>query len=170
LPKGRKAEGEGAMGKLSSTVIIKIGVVTGDIFDTVERYKRLFALKTEPIIHVPDPANPKPAAAGAYKHYKGKAYNILLKSAHIELDPIYLEILEPFDDTPSPWLDHLKKYGPGVCFISFYVEGFRHEIDLMEGEGYRQIFEEEKGYERYAYFDTLEKLGLTIELKERGEK
>lgn len=157
------------MEKLSSNTIVKIGIVTNDIADTVGRYQKLFQLKEEPVINVPDPANPKPAAPGAYKRYQGKNYQIMLKSAHIDLEPIYLEILEPFDDTPSPWLDHLKKYGTSVCFLSFYVEGFRHEIDLMESQGYRQIFEEEKGFERYAYFDTLEKLGLTIELKEQGE-
>ena len=158
------------MDKLSSSTIVKIGIVTNDIFDTVERYKRLFHLKEDPVISVPDPEHPKPAAPGAYKRYKGQDYKIMLKCAHVDLDPIYLEILEPFDETPSPWLDHLKKYGTSICFISFYVDGFQHEIDLMEKEGYPKVFEEEKGFERYAYFDTLEKLGLTIELKERGEK
>ena len=157
------------MDKLSTSTIVKIGVVTDNIVDVVERYSRLFNLAEAPVVNVPDPANPKPAAQGAYKRYKGKEYKILLKYAHIKLEPIYLEILEPFDDTPSPWLDHLKKYGTSICFVSFYVEGFRHEIDLMGREGYAQTFEEEKGHERYAYFDTLEKLGLTIELKERGE-
>ncbi len=158
------------MDKLSSNIVVKIGIVTDDIAAVVERYQKLFNLKAEPQINVPDPSYPKPAAPGTYKRYKGQEYKIMLKSAHIELDPIYLEILEPFDETPSPWLDHLKKFGTSICFLSFYVEGFQHEIDLMEQQGYKQIFEEEKGFERYAYFDTLEKLGLTIELKEQGEK
>lgn len=157
------------MDKLSSSTVVKIGIVTADIADVVARYQRLFELKAPPAINVPDPAKPKPAVEGAYKRYKGKEYKILLKSAHIDLDPIYLEILEPFDNTPSPWLDHLNKFGTSICFLSFYVNGFRHEVDLMEKEGYAQIFEEEKGPERYAYFDTLEKLGVTIELKEVGE-
>ncbi len=157
------------MDKLSTSTVVKIGIVTNDINDVVARYQRLFNLKEPPVIHVPDPANPKPAVPGAYKRYKGQEYKILLKSAHIELEPVYLEILEPFDDTPSPWLEHLKRFGTSICFVSFYVQGFRHEIDLMEKEGYPLLFEEEKGPERYAYFDTLEKLGVTIELKERGE-
>lgn len=155
------------MEKLSTSTVVKIGIVTKDINDVVNRYKRLFNLKSEPVVNVPDPANPKPVAEGAYKRYKGEENQILLKWAHIDLEPIYLEILEPFDDTPSPWLDHLNKFGTSICFISFYVEGFRNEIDLMEKEEYAQLFEEEKGHERYAYFDTLEKLGVTIELKER---
>lgn len=34
---------------------------------------------------------------------------------------------------------------------------------------YPLFFEEEKGPERYAYFETLEKLGIMIELKERDQ-
>ena len=153
------------MDKLSTSNIIKIGIVTNDVADTAARYSRLFNLKKEPAVNTPDPNKPK--VPGTYKRYKGKEYNPLLKWAIVELDPIYLEVIEPFDDTPSPWLDHLKRFGTSICFISFIVQGFRHEIDLMEKEGYKLNFEEEKGHERYAYFDTLEKLGLTIELKER---
>jgi len=158
------------MEKLNSSTIVKLGIVTDDIEDTVARYARLFNLKKEPVIHVPDPNAPVTKVPGTYKRYHGEEYTIRLKSALIELEPIYLEILEPYDDTPSPWLDHLRKFGTSVCFMSFYVNGFRHEIDLMGKEGYPVLFEEEKGYERYAYFETLEKLGIMIEFKEQGEK
>lgn len=156
------------MDKLSSSAVVKIGIVTSDIVDVVERYKRIFSLKSEPVINVPQP-DAGPAPANAYKRYKGKAFNGQLKSALIELEPVYLEVLEPVGDAPSPWRDHLEKYGTSVCFVTFYVQGFRHEIDLLDKEGYAVVFEEEKGHERYAYFDTLDKLGLTIELKERDE-
>ena len=45
-------------------------------------------------------------------------------------------MLEPYDDTPSPWKEHLDKFGNSVCFFSFYINGFRQEIDLMEKQGY----------------------------------
>lgn len=152
------------MGKLSSTTIVKIGVVARNLEDVAKRYGELFNVET-PEVHYPDP-NRVPAP-GAYKRYKGKDYKIALKYAHVNLDPIYIELLEPWDDTPSPWLDHLKKFGNSICFISFYIDGFRQEIDLMESQGYPLTFEEEKGHERYAYFNTLDKLGINVELKER---
>jgi hypothetical protein len=37
----------------------------------------------------------------------------------------------------------------------------------MEKKGFPLIFEEEKGFERYARFDTLKALGFTFEMKER---
>ena len=54
-----------------------------------------------------------------------------------------------------------------VCFISLYIEGFEQHIDLMGRKGFSLVFEEEKGFERYAYFDTLKALGFTLEMKER---
>lgn len=152
------------MEKLASKKIVKIGIVVHDIEEVAKRYANLFDIPT-PEVRYPDPHRIPPK--GAYKRYKGKDYQVLLKCTHIDLDPIYLEILEPYDHTPSPWLDHLEKFGPSVCFLSFYINGFRQQIDLMEQQGYAQIFEEEKGPERYAYFDTLQALGITLELKER---
>ncbi len=153
------------MEKLSSKTVVKIGIVCHDVEDAVARFARLFPLDTPPHINPFDPNKIIPP--GAYKRFRGKEYNIRLRTARVEMDPIYFEFAQPVDDTPSPWLEHLNKFGNSVCFVSFYVNGFRHEIDLMEKEGYPLIFEEEKGTERYAYFDTLEKLGIMVELKER---
>lgn len=152
------------MDKLDSSEVIKIGIVCRDIEDTAARYAELFDVEVPPVRY-PDPARVRPE--GAYMHYKGENRRIMLKATHVNLSPIYLELIEPADDTPSPWLDHLNRFGTSICFLSFYIHGFRRDIDFMEEHGYREIFEEEKGPERYAYFDTLEKLGVMLELKER---
>jgi hypothetical protein len=152
------------MDRIDNKRIVKIGIVVHDIESVAKRYGALFSIE-EPVVRMPDPD--KKAAEGAYKLYHGENRRILLKSCLVDLDPVYLEIVEPFDDTPSPWRDYLDKFGPGVCFLSFYVDGFAFHQDLMEKGGYPLSFIEEKGFERYAYFDTQDKLGVTIELKER---
>lgn len=154
--------------KLNSTKIVKIGIVVKDIEEAAKRYNELFELKEEAVVRYPDPL--KKPLEGAYKKLRGEEVAPKLKSCIVNLDPVYLEIVEPFDDTPSPWLEYLTNYGPGVCFISFYVDGFEHQIDLMEQGGYPMTFVEEKMFERYAYFETQEKLGVTIELKERQSR
>lgn len=40
----------------------------------------------------------------------------------------------------------------------------------MEKGGYPATFIEDKIFERYAYFDTQEKIGVTIEMKERQDR
>ena len=150
--------------KLDTSEVIKIGIVCRDIEDTARRYGELFDVEVPPVRY-PDPNRKKPE--GAYMCYQGINRQIRLKATHVNLTPIYLELIEPADDTPSPWLDHLNKFGTSICFLSFYIHGFRKDIDFMEAHGYQKIFEEEKGPERYAYFDTLETLGVMLELKER---
>ena len=54
--------------------------------------------------------------------------------------------------------------------ISFYINGFEQQIDFMEKGGYPATFIEDKIFERYAYFDTQEKIGVTIEMKERQDR
>ena len=154
------------MEKLGSSEVIKLGIVCSDIEDTARRYAQLFDAEV-PAVRYPDPNRVIPD--NAYQEYKGVRRRIRLKATHVNLKPIYLELLEPADDTPSPWLDHLKKHGTSVCFLSFYINGFRKEISFMEALGYKKVFEEEKGPERYAYFDTVDTLGILLELKERGE-
>lgn len=153
------------MEKINSNKIVKLGIVVDNIEAVAKRYNELFHLKEKAVVRYPDPnkaKNPK-----AYKKYLGQKVDAKLKSCIVNLHPIYLEIVEPFDETPSPWLDYLKRHGSGVCFLSFYVDGFKEQIDFMEKGGYPLSFVEEKGFERYAYFNTQDKIGMTIELKEQ---
>ena len=149
--------------KLASNHIIKIGIVCEDVEATAKRYQEIFETQA------PEPsAAPAPSTCERYKEYKGVRYdNVPLKVTNIYVKPIWFELIQPADDTPSPWKDHLDKYGTSVCFTSVYIEGFEQQIDLMADKGYPVLFQEEKGFERYAYFDTMEKLGLLLEIKER---
>lgn len=156
------------MDKIGTSRIIKIGIVTSDLEKTAAALEGLF--NTLPAY---DSDKPKADAADygpedKYRLYKGqKADDIHMRTKAIYLEPVYFELVQPIGDAGSPWHDHLKKYGTSVCFISFYIEGFKQHIDFMNKQGYPLLFEEEKGFERYAYFDTMEKLGFTLEMKER---
>ncbi|MCI8711362.1 MAG: bleomycin resistance protein [Ruminococcus sp.] len=145
--------------------IVKIGIVVDDIEEAAKHYNAIFDLKEEAVVRYPDPD--RRPVAGAYKKMRGETVNPKLKSLIVNLEPIYLEVLEPADDEPSPWREYLEKHGPGVCFISFYIDGFEEQVDLMEKGGYPMSFVEEKMFERYAYFETQGKLGVTVEFKER---
>ena len=158
------------MDKIGNKQIIKIGLVVRDIEAVAERYAALFQIE-KPAVRIPAPGRPTAEGtvpvSGTYKLYHGENRQILLKSCIVDMEPVYLEIVEPYDDTPSPWLDFLEKHGPGVCFLSFYIKDFAFHQNLMEQGGYPLSFVEEKGYERYGYFDTADKLGVMIELKEQ---
>lgn len=156
------------MEKISSNRIIKVGIVTGNADKTYEAFTTLF--KTLP------PYDSDKAPEGDFDHLKYKRYqdqpadNTPLKVRCVYLEPIYFEIVEPLGEAKSPWHDHLKQFGTSVCFIALYINGFQQHIDLMGKQGFPLVFEEEKGFERYAYFDTMKTLGFMLEMKERIPK
>jgi hypothetical protein len=67
-------------------------------------------------------------------------------------------------------MEFKRRHGQGVHYMAFDVEGFEDHIDLMERNKMKLIQKTEKGPERYAYFDTVPKLGITVEFKEIGQK
>lgn len=156
------------MDKISTNRIVKIGIVSSDAEATAKALTDLFEPAAPYDSHEPPQV---PYSSERYQLYKGQpASGIQMKVRLVYLEPVYFEIVQPIGDASSPWHDHFKKYGTSVCFISFYIEGFKQHIDFMNKQGFPLIFEEEKGFERYAYFDTLSRLGFTLEMKERVPK
>ena len=156
------------MDKISSNRIVKIGIVTENAEETARRLTDLFAPVEPYDSHEP----PKERySQEKWQLYKGEPVSgIQMKTRLVYLEPVYFEIVQPVGEAKSPWHDHLKKYGTSVCFISFYIEGFEQHLDFMGKQGFPVIFKEEKGFERYAYFDTMQALGFTLEMKERIPK
>jgi hypothetical protein len=155
--------------KLGSSVIIKIGIVTHDAEATAAGFAAIFAPGPVPASQA---AEHPPFTITPYKKYLGEpADEIKLKVINFYTENFWFEIVEAPQGTPSPWSDFLAKHGTSVCFTSIHIEdGFDHDIKVMEDAGFPLIFVEDKGYERYAYFDTADTLGLLIEVKERLAK
>jgi len=152
--------------KLASNRVVKIGIVCKDVDETAAHFEKIFETLPPPAADAA-PTSDKPLVE-KYREYNGVTPEpIHMKVKNIYLDPIYFELIQPIGDVASPWHDHLKKFGTSVCFFSLYVQGFEQQIDLLGQKGFPLVFKEEKGFERYAYFDTLEKLGITLEIKER---
>ena len=156
------------MDKLGSSEIVKIGIVVDDIEKAAEKFREIFPLDQELTVRRPNPD--QAVQEGRYQNFRGQPVRAKLKSLLVPLEPVYLEVLEPCGDDPSPWKEFLDKNGPGVCFISFYIDGFEQTLQFRENHQMPPVFIEEKGFERYAYFDTLAELGVTLEVKERKQR
>ena len=158
------------MGKLSNSHIVKIGIVTADVEKTAAGFRAVF------------PEGPAPASQTGehptftvepYKEYRGQrlAEGVSLKVANVYTENFWFEIIQPVGDTPNPWQDFLDAHGTSVCWTSIHVDqGFEEESAALEELGFPRIWVEDKGYERYAYFDTTDVLGLLVEVKERLPK
>jgi catechol 2,3-dioxygenase-like lactoylglutathione lyase family enzyme len=154
------------MKHLTTRNIVKIGVVVRDIEEAARTYADLFGLEM-PQIKVPDfdPGDTETAD----NWFRGEYRKTACKTAVIPLEPVYIELIEPLPH-PSPWTEFQDRHGQGVHYLAFYVDGFEEHVALLKQKGFPLVQKTEKGHERYAYFETESRLGVTVELKEKGSK
>ncbi len=158
---------------IGSSRIIKFGIVTTDADKTAAAFRAVFE-------EGPVPESQWPVSADADKHvpftvtprkqYKGTPDpRTPMKVVNFYTQNFWFEIVQPLPGgDPNPWSDHLAKHGTSVCFMSIHIpDGLDHDIQVMEGLGFPLTFFEDKGYERYTYYDTTDTLGLLLEIKER---
>lgn len=157
---------------IGSSRIIKIGIVTEDVEKTTAAFRAIFPegavpesqwrVSADPDVHVPYTVTP----SKAYKGQQNPHTPMLVKNFYTE--NFWFEIVQPLPGDASPWSDHLAKHGTSVCFMSVHIpDGLDHDVALMDRLGFPMTFMEEKGYERYTYYDTADTLGLLLEIKER---
>lgn len=156
--------------QLSNGHIVKIGIVTADVEETAAHFRRIFPEGPAPSSQTEE--HP-PSTVEPYVEYRGERLEggVPLKVVNVYTENFWFELIEPLGDAPSPWRDHLTKHGTSVCFTSIHVDsGFDDELTALGDNGYPVVWLEEKGYERYAYVDTTDVLGLLVEVKERAPR
>ena len=90
-----------------------------------------------------------------------------MKVKSVLSENFWFEIIQPLGNH-DPWADWLREHGTSVCSVCL-VSGGPLEADeaRMARAGYASLFEQEKGYEAYEYFDTARDLGVLLEIKEK---
>lgn len=148
--------------------LIKIGVVVEDIEQSVKAYCELFGLE-QPVISIPDPHEEQEHTENSYTWYRGEYITARTKFANLQMGPVTLELMEPFDE-PNPWNEFKQKHGPGVHFIAYTINGFQQHVDLLAAKGIPLVHKGEYGSGRYSYFDSEALLGVALGLQEMGPK
>jgi len=146
------------MNLLGTDKVTQIGIVVRDIEKTRRAWATALGVEEPPII----------VTAGfdqAQTHYEGQPSEATAKLCFFNLGQVALELIEP-DGKPSSWQDHLDKYGESVQHIAFEVPKMTEARKNLDEAGYptSQIGEYTGG--RYAYIETLAKLGVQLELLE----
>lgn len=155
------------MPALSNGRVIKIGIVTADAAETARRFADVFPL-VEPVA-APDGDAPEVSELRSW-HYRGQPLDeeVSLTVANVHTENFWIEIIQPPEHPANPWHDHLREHGQSVMWMTVHVEdGFEAGVTAMKSLGYDATWIEDKGYERYAYFDTMSALGLLVETKEQ---
>lgn len=144
--------------------MVKIGIVVEDIEKAAQYYADLFNIP-KPEVKYPNPPPAPVEGNKPYSCYRGEYRTTRCKTANIKLEPIYIELIEPLDE-PSPWTEYKEKHGQGVHYMAFNIDDFQGHEELMKQKGMPIYHKTEKGKERYGYFETYSKLGITVEFKE----
>ncbi len=153
------------MAALSNGRVIKIGIVTPDAAGTARRFAEVF-----PLAEPADVPEPEPAVSRERSwHYRGQPLDegVTLTVANVHTENFWIELIQPPEHPANPWYDHLRDHGQSVMWMAVHVEdGFEAGMAAMKALGYDATWIEDKGFERYAYFDTMAALGLLVETKE----
>ncbi|WP_019006601.1 VOC family protein [Cohnella laeviribosi] len=148
--------------------LVKIGIVVDDIEAAAKKYCELFGIPM-PSFSIPDPDAPVAHTEDSYTWYRGENVPARTKFANLQMGPVTVELLEPYDEA-SPWNEFKQKHGQGVHFITFTVNGFEQHIRFVEKQGLPLIHKGEYGSGRYCYFDSEGPLGVVLGLQELGQR
>jgi catechol 2,3-dioxygenase-like lactoylglutathione lyase family enzyme len=150
-----------AKGMIPEKRMLHIGIVVRDIEKARERWMQYLGLEKVPDIMIAAGHETNPT------EYRGHASTATAKLVFMNLDNLQVELIEPIGDEPSHWREFLEQKGEGVHHIAFAVRGM--------GEAYLEKYAE-AGYPcaqhggwatgEYGYMDTMEALGVTVELIE----
>jgi len=146
---------------LDEKTICQVSLVVEDLEATIKEYAHLFDVPIPQIWRVPPEER-------AHTRFKGVATATRAKLAVFDLGSLVLEITEP-DDQPSSWRDFLLTHGNGVHHIAFMTDKRESVVQYFEEHGMpvRHYGEYEGG--NYTVFDSLQKLGVFIQVKEEKQ-
>lgn len=145
---------------LDEDAVMQICFVTHD----VEKSARWFSdLTGKPVPEMGRAADHDEAKA----IYKGAPAEVSCKIMMFKFGNIDVEFLEPGPEK-SAWRDLLEQKGPGCHHIAFRTRNMTKRGAYLEQKGHalEQRGEFDGGHGRYAYYDSVEALGVMIELLE----
>lgn len=156
------------MKKFPTKKIVKIGIVVNNLEEAMKEYGELFDIEA-PQVNVPVKYAQQEEGTELCTIFRGKkeiGRTSGCRVAMIYVEPIYIELIEAPNE-PSPWTEFKEKHGQGVHYMAFEATGGFEEVEkLMENRGMPIYHKVERGIQRYGYFETEKKLGITIEYKE----
>jgi catechol 2,3-dioxygenase-like lactoylglutathione lyase family enzyme len=143
---------------LSNLEICQVAVVVRDIARAAGTYAEVFGVPV-PEIRVTDPES------RARTRYLGKPTQARAKLAFLPMGSVTIELIEPVGK-PSVWHRFLEEHGEGVHHIAFRVKGMDKVLSFLADRDIPAVQTGEFTGGRYAYVDSIARLGVILELLE----
>lgn len=149
------------MAALNGASICQISLVVSDIEQTAQHYAALFGVPVPPIVICP----PEEIA---HTQFEGKPTKTRAKLCNFDLGQVVLELTEA-DEHPSTWKDFIEQNGPGVHHIGFVTENREETIRYFEEQNMPVRHYGEYPGGNYTVMDSVEKLGVYVNVKSQSE-
>jgi len=146
---------------LDTQRVTQVAVVVRDVEKVAKVWADLFGVEV-PKSSLTDPLEK------AHTTYLGRPTEGRAKLVFFKLDNLQLELIEPVGG-PSTWREFLETNGEGVHHIAFGVKGTDNYVAMLEKKGMPLVQRGEwTAYTGgcYTYFDSIQKLGVALELLE----
>ena len=143
--------------------VAQVALVVEDLDKTVENYWKLFGVGPWSFYTYQRPL---------LKHmtYGGKPAEYSMRLALANVGPLRIELIE-MGKGPTVFQDHVAKHGYGVQHLGLLVDDMPAALKTAKEAGY-EILQDGGGFGLdgdgwYAYLDTEEEIGVTLELIQR---
>jgi len=143
---------------LGTDKVTQIGIVVKDIEKKRAEWAKLLGVAEPPIIQTS-------GFEEAQTYFEGQPSEATARLCFFNLGQVAIELIQP-DGRPSSWQDHLDRHGESVQHIAFEVPAMKTARANLDAEGIRTNQFGEYTGGRYAYVDSLNQLGVHIELLE----
>jgi len=144
---------------LGTTALAQVAVVVRDIAKAAKTYAEIFGVPVPEVV-ITDPVEK------AHTLYHGKPSPARAKLAFIPMGgAVTLELIEPLGK-PSTWQQFLDEHGEGVHHIAFRIQGMDRVLSFLNAKGCPTAQTGDFPGGRYAYVDSIPRLGVILELLE----
>ena len=145
--------------------IAQVAIIVEDLEEAVENYWQLFGIGDWQFYTYGRPLVKRMSYHGQPSDYK-------MRVALSYLGPMRIELIEPVEGD-AVYADFVREHGYGVHHFGVLVENMQAAIAQAEAAGLRMT-QDGAGFGRdgdghYAYLDTEDRIGVTIELIERPQ-
>lgn len=145
--------------------VAQVGIIVEDLDRAVERYWRVFGVGPWHIYTYGPPLVKEMT-------YRGEPVAYRMRLALSNIDSLRIELIEPLEG-PTIYAEFVEAHGYGVHHFGILVEDMAAALEEARAHGLEMIQDGAgfglDGDGHYAYLDTEDMLGTTIELIERPE-
>jgi catechol 2,3-dioxygenase-like lactoylglutathione lyase family enzyme len=144
---------------IDKTKVVQIGILAHDVVEATAKWAKFLGVEA-----------PKPSVTDGYEKtkavYQGKPCHGLIYQTAFRFGNIEIEIIQPYDNTPSIWRECLDRDGEGLHHIAFAVKDMAGSISEAEASGYSLLQKGEYTGGRYAYMDAIADMKIILEFLE----